>query len=41
MILQGLTLTVPIPAIPHVTTEDDVYEGHRIPANSVVIPNCW
>ncbi|KAF8531502.1 cytochrome P450 [Gautieria morchelliformis] len=28
-------------AIPHVTTEDDVYEGHRIPANSVVIPNCW
>ncbi|KAF8531501.1 cytochrome P450 [Gautieria morchelliformis] len=27
-------------AIHHVTTEDDVYEGHRIPANSVVIPNC-
>ncbi|KAF8578222.1 cytochrome P450 [Ramaria rubella] len=28
-------------ALPHVTTEDDVYEGYSIPAGSVVIPNSW
>ncbi|KAF8510098.1 cytochrome P450 [Gautieria morchelliformis] len=28
-------------ALPHVTTEDDVYEGYSIPANSTVIPNSW
>jgi Cytochrome P450 len=28
-------------ALPHVTTEDDEYEGYSIPANSTVIPNSW
>jgi hypothetical protein len=28
-------------ALPHVTTEDDVYEAYSIPANSTVIPNSW
>jgi len=28
-------------ALPHVTTEDDVYEDYSIPANSTVIPNTW
>ncbi|KAF8504259.1 cytochrome P450 [Gautieria morchelliformis] len=28
-------------ALPHVTTEDDIYAGYSIPAKSVVIPNVW
>ncbi|KIJ51013.1 hypothetical protein M422DRAFT_244990 [Sphaerobolus stellatus SS14] len=28
-------------ALPHATTADDVYEGYRIPAGSVIIPNSW
>jgi len=28
-------------ALPHVTTEDDVYNGYLIPKNSVVIGNSW
>lgn len=27
--------------IPHVTTEDDVYNGYRIPKGAVVIPVVW
>ncbi|KAJ8508790.1 hypothetical protein ONZ45_g8974 [Pleurotus djamor] len=28
-------------AIPHLVTEDDVYRGYRIPANSMVVGNAW
>ncbi|KAF8641794.1 hypothetical protein AX16_009776 [Volvariella volvacea WC 439] len=28
-------------AVPHCLTEEDVYRGYRIPANSVMIPNVW
>ncbi|KXN86820.1 O-methylsterigmatocystin oxidoreductase [Leucoagaricus sp. SymC.cos] len=28
-------------AIPHLSTEEDVYEGYRIPKGSVIIPNIW
>ncbi|GJJ08744.1 hypothetical protein Clacol_002963 [Clathrus columnatus] len=27
--------------IPHVTTEEDVYAGYRIPKGSIIIPNTW
>jgi cytochrome P450 len=27
--------------VPHCTTEEDVYQGYRIPANSLVLPNLW
>ncbi|KAL5040935.1 hypothetical protein BDW71DRAFT_212621 [Aspergillus fruticulosus] len=27
--------------IPHMSTEDDVYEGYRIPKNSLIMPNIW
>ncbi|KAL0958150.1 hypothetical protein HGRIS_000317 [Hohenbuehelia grisea] len=32
--------TTPI-AVPHMSTEEDVYQGYRIPSGSVVIPNTW
>ncbi|KAF8590889.1 cytochrome P450 [Ramaria rubella] len=28
-------------ALPHVTTEDDMYEGYTIPAGSIVLANSW
>ncbi|KAJ7584750.1 cytochrome P450 [Mycena floridula] len=28
-------------SIPHALTEDDVYQGYRIPAGTIVIPNLW
>jgi len=28
-------------AVPHSSTEEDVYKGYRIPAGSVVVPNVW
>ncbi|THU81062.1 cytochrome P450 [Dendrothele bispora CBS 962.96] len=28
-------------AIPHLNTEEDVYKGYRIPAESLVMPNVW
>ncbi|KAH9856147.1 cytochrome P450 [Lenzites betulinus] len=32
----------PVPlAIPHHVSEEDVYRGYRIPANTMVIPNIW
>lgn len=27
--------------IPHMLTEEDIYEGHQIPKGAVVIPNIW
>ncbi|KAH8423690.1 cytochrome P450 [Aspergillus melleus] len=27
--------------VPHTTTEDDLYEGYRIPEGATVIPNIW
>lgn len=27
--------------IPHVTTDEDVYKGYRIPKGSIIIPNTW
>ncbi|KAH8091048.1 cytochrome P450 [Cristinia sonorae] len=27
--------------IPHVSTEEDIYEGYQIPKGSVVVPNVW
>lgn len=27
--------------IPHLSTEEDIYEGYKIPANSVIISNVW
>lgn len=27
--------------IPHLSTEEDVYLGYRIPKESIVIPNIW
>lgn len=29
------------PAIPHMSTVDDIYGGHRIPGGSIVIGNVW
>lgn len=31
----------PAPAFPHKLTTDDTYNGYRLPAGSVVIPNAW
>jgi len=28
-------------ALTHVTTEDDIYKGYRIPSGSLVLPNVW
>ncbi|KAF8268432.1 cytochrome P450 [Lactarius quietus] len=28
-------------ALPHRVTEDDIYEGHHIPAGSTILPNVW
>ena len=28
-------------AVPHSTTEDDVYKGYFIPKGAIVIPNVW
>ncbi|TFK25337.1 cytochrome P450 [Coprinopsis marcescibilis] len=33
-------IVVPI-AIPHVLSAEDEYNGYRLPANSIVIPNAW
>ncbi|PLN82775.1 cytochrome P450 [Aspergillus taichungensis] len=27
--------------LPHMTTEDDIYEGYRIPKGSIILPNIW
>ncbi|KAL4972955.1 cytochrome P450 [Aspergillus desertorum] len=27
--------------LPHMSTEDDIYEGYRIPKNSLIMPNIW
>ena len=27
--------------VPHVSTEDDIYEGHFIPAGAIIMPNIW
>jgi cytochrome P450 len=27
--------------LPHLVTEDDVYEGHLIPKGAMLIPNIW
>ena len=27
--------------VPHVTTEDDIYEGYFIPKGSILLPNIW
>jgi len=27
--------------IPHMTTEDDVYEGYLIPKGALLLPNIW
>jgi Cytochrome P450 len=27
--------------VPHVSREDDVYEGYHIPANTAILPNTW
>jgi cytochrome P450 len=29
------------PAIPHLLTVDDIYNGYRLPAGTVVVPNAW
>lgn len=34
-------LTVDLIGIPHMSTEEDVYEGYQIPKGAVVIPNAW
>ncbi|KAI0033059.1 cytochrome P450 [Vararia minispora EC-137] len=39
--LTRIVLSRHIPAIPHRLLEDDVYEGHFIPAGSIVIGNVW
>lgn len=28
-------------AIPHATTEEDVYNGYHIPKGAIVVPNIW
>jgi hypothetical protein len=32
---------VSLAGIPHFTTTEDVYEGYRIPENSIVVSNIW
>lgn len=27
--------------LPHVTTKDDIYQGHLIPKGAMLIPNIW
>lgn len=27
--------------IPHMSSEDDIYEGHFIPKGSLIMPNIW
>jgi cytochrome P450 len=27
--------------LPHMTTEDDIYEGYLIPKGAVIMPNIW
>ena len=39
-ILKTLTTRAP-PGVPHVSTEDDVYEGYFIPKGMTVIANIW
>jgi len=42
LIQEVLRWHMPAPlAIPHRLSEDDEYNGRRIPANSVVLPNLW
>lgn len=28
-------------ALPHMTTEDDIYEGYLIPKGALLLPNVW
>ena len=39
---EALRWHVPVPlSLPHMSTEEDVYQGHRIPKGTIVIPNTW
>ena len=39
---EVLRWNVAIPmGVPHVTTEEDVYERYRIPKGAAVLPNVW
>ena len=39
---EALRWHVPVPlSLPHMSTEEDVYQGYRIPKGTIVIPNTW
>ncbi|XP_055970220.1 cytochrome P450 2U1 [Sorex fumeus] len=40
MEVQRLTVVVPL-AIPHMTSEDTVFQGYAIPRGTLVLPNLW
>ncbi|XP_012583185.1 PREDICTED: cytochrome P450 2U1 [Condylura cristata] len=40
MEVQRLTVVVPL-AIPHMTSEETVLQGYRIPKGTVILPNLW
>jgi hypothetical protein len=41
LIVPTMTLDVAVQGLPHMVTEDDVYDGYFIPAGSIIIGNTW
>ena len=38
--IQRWSPAVPL-GVPHVTTEDDIFQSYRIPKGAIILPNIW
>jgi Cytochrome P450 len=41
LIMRNMIADTSRAGLPHVSREDDVYEGYHIPANTAILPNTW